>query len=90
MKLSIFGRGLGVVLVLLIVMAILGSACGPKEAPPPAPPPPPGGNQPPVISSLAAAEMAVYPNGNTEIQCDASDPNGDKIQFKWACTGDRQ
>jgi len=87
MKLSIFGRGLGVVLVLLIVMAILGSACGPKEAPPPAPPPPPGGNQPPVISSLAAAEMAVYPNGNTEIQCDASDPNGDKIQFKWACTG---
>jgi len=68
-------------------MAVLGSACGPKEAPPPAQPPPtPSGNQPPVISSLAAAQMALYPNGNTEIQCVASDADGDQINFKWACT----
>lgn len=86
---AVLRRSLGLVLVTLITVAMLGSACGPGEAPPaPAPAPPtPGGNQPPVISSLAAAQMSVYPNGNTEIQCVASDADGDQIDFKWACTG---
>jgi len=81
---SVFKSSLGIVLVMLVVVAMLGSACGPSEAPPP---PTTGGNQPPVISSLAAAQMQVYPNGNTEIQCVAMDADGDKIDFKWACTG---
>ncbi|MBA7672782.1 hypothetical protein ES703_80969 [subsurface metagenome] len=31
--------------------------------------------------------MQIYPNGNTEIQCVGSDADGDRIDFKWACTG---
>ena len=85
MKMNIFKNSLGIVLVMLVMVALLGGACGPGEAP--APPPTTGGNQPPVISSLAAAQMQVYPNGNTEIKCVAMDADGDKIDFKWACTG---
>jgi len=87
MKMNAFKSSLGVVLVMLVMIAMLGSACGPGEAPPVQPPPTTGGNQPPVISSLTAAQMQVYPNGNTEIQCVAMDADGDKIDFKWACTG---
>jgi len=83
---NIFKGSLGIALVMLVVVAMLGSACGPGEAPS-APPPTTGGNQPPVISSLTAAQTQVYPNGNTEIQCVASDPDDDKIAFEWACTG---
>ena len=87
MRIGLFRRSLGTVLVVLAIVAMLGSACGPSEAPPSPPPPTPGGNQPPVISSLTAAQMQIYPNGNTEIQCVASDADGDRIDFKWACTG---
>jgi len=90
MRIGLFRRSLGTVLVVLVIVAMLGSACGPSEAPPSAPapaPPTPGGNQPPVISSLTPAEMQIYPNGNTEIQCVAMDADGDRIDFKWACTG---
>lgn len=88
MKIAGLKSNLGIALVILAIVAMLGTACGPKEAPPaPVAPPMPGGNQPPVISSLTAAQMQVYPNGNTEIQCIASDADGDKIDFKWACTG---
>jgi hypothetical protein len=76
-------------LILVTVMA-LGSACGPSPAPAtPAPKPPstPTGNQPPVISSLTAAQMQVYPSGTVEIQCIASDHNGDKLNFTWSATG---
>jgi len=84
---SVFKSSLGIVLVMLVVVAMLGSACGPGEAPSAPPPPTTGGNQPPVISSLTAAQMQVYPNGNTEIQCVAMDADDDKIAFEWACTG---
>ncbi len=88
MRIGLFRRSLGTVLVVLTIAAMLGSACGPSEAPPSVPAPPtPGGNQPPVISSLTAAKMQIYPNGNTEIQCVAMDADGDRIDFKWACTG---
>ena len=84
---NIFKGSLGVAVVMLVMVAMLGSACGPGEAPSAPPPPTTGGNQPPVISSLTAAQMQVYPSGNTEIQCVAMDADGDKIDFKWACTG---
>ncbi len=84
---NIFKNSLGIVLVMLVMVAMLGGACGPGEAPSAPPPPTTGGNQPPVISSLTAAQMQVYPSGNTEIQCVAMDADGDKIDFKWACTG---
>jgi len=85
----IFRSALGIVLATLAVLVLLLGACGPKEASPPqpAPTPMPSGNQPPVISSLAAAQMQLYPSGNTEIQCIAADADGDQIDFKWAATG---
>ncbi len=76
----------GVVLVVLAVVSMLGSACA-HEPPPPPTPPTPSGNQPPVISSLLAQNQQLYPSGKTEIQCIAQDADGDRLDFKWACTG---
>ncbi|HEX76132.1 MAG TPA: PKD domain-containing protein [Dehalococcoidia bacterium] len=88
MKSSVFKKKLGIVLLMLAIITMLGSACGPGQAPPAAPSPPgQGGNQPPTISSLTATHTQVYPSGNTEIRCVASDPDGDKVNFKWSCTG---
>ena len=85
---NISKSGFGIVLVMLAVVAMLGGACGPREAPPPpVAPPTPSGNQPPVISSLVAEKMQLYPSGNTEIQCIAQDADGDQLDFTWACTG---
>ncbi|MBM3154885.1 MAG: PKD domain-containing protein [Chloroflexi bacterium] len=84
MRILRFGSGL---LIGLAVLALLLGACGPKAAPPPPSTPVPGGNQPPVISSLQAAQMQLYPSGNTEIQCIAADADGDQLDFKWAATG---
>jgi len=83
---NISQSGFGIVLVMLAIVAVLGGACGPREAPPPLLPPP-SGNQPPVISSLVAEKMQLYPSGSTEIQCIAQDADGDQLDFKWACTG---
>ena len=80
------GSAFGVVLAVLAVVAMLGSACGPKEEPT-VTPPMPTGNQPPVISSLVAQSQQLYPSGSTEIQCVAQDADGDQLDFKWACTG---
>jgi len=77
----------GVILVVLVVVALFGFACGPKQEPMPVTPPMPSGNQPPVISSLLAQSTQLYPSGKTEVQCIAQDANGDKLDFKWACTG---
>ena len=41
-------------------------------------------NQPPRISKLKATNLYVYPTGTTELQCIASDPEGDTIDFKWS------
>jgi hypothetical protein len=87
MKMSIFKSGFGIVLVTLTVVAMIGVACGPQETAPLPLPPTPGGNQPPVIFSLVAENTQLYPSGSTEIQCTAQDADGDKIDFKWACTG---
>jgi hypothetical protein len=76
----------GMFLIVLAVVAMLGAACG-RQAPPPPALPTPTGNQPPVISSLLAQNQQLYPSGNTEIQCIAQDADGDKLDFKWACTG---
>ena len=89
MRTSVFRGNLSIALAILAILAMLGSACRPSEAPPspPAPAPPtPGGNQPPVISSLTAAEMQTHPTGEVGLQCAASDPDGDKITFQWACS----
>ena len=84
---KVFRGAFGMLLVALAVAAMLGGACGPKEQPMPVTPPTLSGNQPPVISSLLAQNQQLYPSGNTEIQCIAQDADGDKLDFKWACTG---
>jgi len=82
---SVFRSSFTIVLVMLAVVAMLGGACGPREVSPT--PLTPNGNQPPVISSLTAAQTTVYPSGNVEIRCAASDADGDQVDFKWTCTG---
>jgi len=84
---KIFRGAFGMVLVALAIVAMLGVACGQQPPPPVTPPPTPSGNQPPVIQSLLAQDVQLYPSGNTEIQCMAQDADGDKLDFKWACTG---
>jgi len=79
-----------VLLLTLLAIIVLSSACGPSKTPPapaPTPPPTPTGNQPPVISSLTPAQTQVYPSGTVEIRCIASDPNEDKLNFTWSATG---
>jgi len=84
-----FKTKLGVILVML-AMAVAGSACGPGVEPTPTPGP--GVNQPPVISSLTPERMQVPPSSVgsqsiIEIRCVASDPDGDAVSYGWATTG---
>ncbi len=79
MKSGICRAGLGVVLVILAVLAVLSSACGSSLES--------EGNQSPIISGLEANYMYVYPLGASEIRCIASDPDGDQVSFKWSTTG---
>ena len=66
-------------LVACAVLAMLAGACGsPLES---------KGNKPPVISSLEAEHANVYPRGSSNIECVASDPEGDQLSFKWSTTG---
>ena len=78
----------GVVLTIL-AMAIVSSACGPgaEPTPTPTPTPTPSANQPPQISSVTAAQMQVHPSDIIEIQCNAADPDGDTMSYEWSATG---
>jgi len=79
-----------IIFIILTTLITLSNACGPSQvptSPAPTPSPTPTGNQPPIISSLTPAQTQVYPSGTVEIQCNASDPNGDKLNFTWAATG---
>ena len=69
----------GIVLVALLMLIGLCGACIVA--------PEPDGNQPPLITSLEAKYMTLYPRGGTEIKCTATDPEGDRLNYKWSCTG---
>jgi hypothetical protein len=78
-------------LALVILLALI-AGCGSSKAPPSTPSPTPSqpaptGNQPPVIPSLTPSQTQVFPSSTVEIQCIASDPNGDKLNYTWAATG---
>ena len=79
MKSGICKARLSIVLAALAILVVTSSACilTPK----------PASNQPPIISSLEAQYINVYPLANSEIQCVASDPDGNQISFNWSCTG---
>jgi hypothetical protein len=91
MKMNIFKSGLGIVLVVLAVVAMLASACGPSEAPStqptPSTSPTPSGNQPPEISSLTANPSGVSYGGSATVKCIATDPDGDVIDYSWSASG---
>ena len=79
----------GVILAILLTITIC-SACGPgaEPTPPtPTPTPPSSANQPPEISSLTPAQTQAYPSDMIEIQCNASDADGDTISYEWSTTG---
>lgn len=78
-KLHIRSVRFGLILVTLMVLAVMSSACGAT--------PELEGNQPPVISSLQAKYVNVYPRAASEIRCDVSDTECDDLEFKWSCTG---
>jgi hypothetical protein len=85
---------LAICVVILVTLSMLLGACGGKNEPPPttqpsSPPVGPAGNRPPIISSLTAAQGQVYPNGSSEVQVVAADPDGDDVLITWAATGGR-
>ncbi len=86
-----FKMKFGIVLAVLAMLVVLSSACGPGliSPPPEGTPTPsePGANQAPVISSLTPAQTYVLPLSIVEIQCIASDADGDAIDYKWSTTG---
>lgn len=43
-------------------------------------------NQPPVISNLTASEERVIPSDSSQVECVASDPDGDKLSYTWSAT----
>lgn len=47
----------------------------------------PTGNQPPVIAGLIPQSGTVLPGGETIINCDAADPEGDMLTYGWSSTG---
>jgi len=46
-----------------------------------------GDNSAPVINSLTAAPSTLAPGGQTQITCDASDPDGDGLTYQWWRSG---
>ena len=44
-------------------------------------------NNPPVISSLQSQHEWVELSGSSEVECVASDPDGDQLTYQWSTTG---
>jgi hypothetical protein len=74
MKPYLYTVKFGIILIILIIISSLASSCSLSV------------NRPPKISSLESNTMFVYPTGKAELQCIATDPDGDNMNFKWSCT----
>ncbi|MFC1892422.1 Ig-like domain-containing protein [Chloroflexota bacterium] len=72
-----FSARLILVLTVLSMVALFGSACG-TEGPV---------NQIPIIASVSGEPASVGPGGTATITCVASDPDGDKLSYTWSTTG---
>ena len=60
--------------IILVVAILLVAGCTPP-------------NQPPVISSLTASEGRVSPSASCQVECVASDPDGDELSYTWSASG---
>ena len=45
-------------------------------------------NKPPEINSVIADAVWTLPSGSIQVTCDASDPDGDELNYEWSTTGD--
>jgi predicted secreted protein len=61
-------------LTILVLVGLLVAGCPPS-------------NQPPAISSLTASEEQVSPSGSCQVECAASDPDGDELSYTWSASG---
>ena len=43
-------------------------------------------NEPPAISSLTADEKSITPSGSYQVECVASDPDGDSLSYIWSAS----
>lgn len=69
--------------ILIITVMLLGSACTLFSPPPPPPPPPEPENQPPVIHYMTA-EKQVLPSTECQILCQATDVDGNVLNYIWS------
>ena len=63
----------GIALIAVVTILLFITACSPS------------GNQPPTILAIKADTLYVYPRGQVELECLASDPEGDSMIFTWSC-----
>lgn len=73
-------------LTILVLAGLLIGGCTPANQPPLI-----GGyaspNQLPLITSLSASQGRVNPSGSCQVQCFASDPDGDELSYSWSANG---
>lgn len=44
-------------------------------------------NHPPIITNLTADKERVIPSGSCQVECIASDPDGDELSYEWLASG---
>ena len=82
----IFRGSLAMVVAVLVMVAILGSACAPNPAPPILPAPTPERNQAPAISGVTANPAEVIYGDSSTLTCIATDPDYDPIKYSWSAS----
>lgn len=70
-------RRLAIMIVALAALLLSASSCSTEV------------NRRPIIASLEADAEWIAPLGSIRITCTASDPDGDRLSYKWTATGGR-
>jgi hypothetical protein len=78
-------RGSLATVAVLVMVAILGSACA-APAPPPVTPPAPEANQSPVISKVTANPAEGISGASITITAVAADPDDDPLTYSWSAS----
>lgn len=93
MKTNLFRGKFAGLLPILVAVALVFIACGPKAPPTPVAPPPPPRSATTAARESAAGNFQCEPGSNSNcsrgtirIHCVASDPDGDGVSFSWTAT----